>query len=241
VDGRGLACALSRVLYAAGDASRGHLAHVHCLPAGRRLRLTATDGYRAATTTCLATSPADATAFLLPAQALAELVRLLPRHTGVAVAIQTGDPTIVAWAGTRFMTSAPADAEWPDLAQFIPEARAVAFPLTGALVRALTCLPRARGLAGVRLTLDVALQTLRLDGIVEGEQVGGVTLGLGPGGAHGEAGDVEVSVTYLRQALATLTTVRARIRMAGPHRPLVVTPDAACEDTAIIMPITRPT
>lgn len=243
VDGQALARALRRVLYAASaDATRGPLTCVRFRPlaAMRHLHLAAADGYRAAATTCRAAIPEGAADFLLPARGLTELARLLPKHAGIEVAVAAGDPACIAWCGTRLVTTAPADPAFPDIAQFIPEPTALALPSVQSLARALACLPRDAGTAIARLTLDVETHTLRLDGIVEGAPAGGMSLSLGPGGASGNPTSVEVRLDYLQQALATLDTYRAELRLSGPTRAAVLHPEGRPDHQALIMPITRP-
>ncbi|HLS25986.1 MAG TPA: MerR family transcriptional regulator [Beutenbergiaceae bacterium] len=216
VGGQDLSTALRAVRYAVGsDPLWPALEGVLIETAGRALRVTATDRYRAAFHQVPACGAVEPVREVVPV----EFVDRLMDRVGKAEQVELtfgGGQVRACWAAT-VEASPVVEAEFPDLSGVVPPAVSRAVVDGEQLLADLQAAPEAQTWAlGVRA--DGAL-TLSAESNKTGEH------------------DVVLNAQFLTEAVQTATPGQLQLDLAGPIGPLAIRNAEAIDSFAIIMPI----
>jgi DNA polymerase-3 subunit beta len=236
VDGADWFRQLDRVLPAAGsDDTRPVLTSVHVRVADGVLRLTASDCYRLAVAEVKATEGGrEATEFLVSAAVLAEMSKLLGKHTGPVTVGADPDGWVTFTAGPVTVTTRSRSLvnDFPKVWNMIP---AEATPVSvradrEALVRAVrkaSALSKAKGLKAPRVHLDFGPDGLvvspGLDVAEEQARVRGIPAPGEPLAGGVLDGPLKVNGIFLLDALRAFSGETLVVHAQAPSRPFLLT------------------
>ncbi len=231
-----LRTALAQVLFAAAqDTSRPEISGVFLNLSGKTLTLAATDSYRLAERTIKIEKGTLERSTIIPARALAELVRTLPADGEVGVAISESQALFIS--DSVELTTRLIEGQYPDYRQIIPkssisEATVEVEPFVK-LVRtaSLFCKP---GINDVTLELQPETKTLQCSAANAelGEHHGSVGATV-----KGERNTIVFNYRYLLEGLATIGSPAVVLGVTNSASPGVLRPTNDGDYLYLIMPI----
>lgn len=224
--------ALSQVVPAAStDSQKPHLSSVLMTSSGKGISLVSTDGYRLALREIAGTGLSAGETYLVPARALAELVRLLDMSDEVTIHLSELDASFQSAAMT--LTTRLVNAEFPPYQQIIP--RDNVNTITVVREELLDALRRTRVLAsdmapvrvhmsseGMRLTVQLT------DGSASVEDVD----------AQFEGEDITVAFNsaYLANGVDACGSEEITIATSAPNKPAIIKPVGSDAYLYLLMP-----
>ncbi|APB33987.1 DNA polymerase IF1 subunit beta [Gloeomargarita lithophora Alchichica-D10] len=233
---------LKGVLFAASsDETKQILTGVHLQTRGETLEFAATDGHRLAIVETELTSLGEPVQATIPARALREVERLLPKYEGEVVRFalepHQADFQLPVVAGEGFhqrLVTRLLDGMYPNYRQLLPKdfARRVVMERED-LIHALE---RLAVLAGSR---NVVKFSLDLDNVILATEGG--ELGQGqeqiPAEIEGEALDVAFNVKYVLEGLKAMQSSQVQMQLNSATAPVIFSPLGELKMTYLVMPI----
>ncbi|MEN9217335.1 MAG: DNA polymerase III subunit beta [Gloeomargarita sp. HHBFW_bins_162] len=233
---------LRGVLFAASnDETKQILTGVHLQTRGETLEFAATDGHRLAIVETTLASGGGAVQATIPARALREVERLLPKYEGETVRFclepHQADFQLPQEAGAGFhqrLVTRLLDGMYPNYRQLLPKefARRVVMEredLIQALER-LAVLAGSRNVVKFSLDLDNVILTTEGGELGQGqEQI--------PADIDGEALDVAFNVKYVLEGLKAMHSPQVQMQLNSATAPVIFSPLGDVKMTYLVMPI----
>lgn len=231
---------LRGVLFAASsDETKQILTGVHLQTRGETLEFAATDGHRLAIVQTELTSVGEPVQATIPARALREVERLLPKYDGEVVrfCLEPHQADFQLPQGEEFqqrLVTRLLDGMYPNYRQLLPKefARRVVMERED-LIHALE---RLAVLAGSR---NVVKFSLDLDNVILATEGG--ELGQGqeqiPAEIEGEALDVAFNVKYVLEGLKAMHSSQVQMQLNSATAPVIFSPLGDVKMTYLVMPI----
>jgi DNA polymerase-3 subunit beta len=239
---------------ASGDESRpvltGVLVRIHADTGsgGATMTMAAADGYRLATRTikrpedALPSAP-EFNEFIIPARAMAELVRPIAEATEpVSITITKGGGQVLFHTQNADLVSRLIDGKFPDFERIIPSEYATRSVIdTQELVKAvkLASLFATSNQNFVKLSIEPGgdVEPGKIIINANAAELGDNT-GTLDGIVHGEGGQIAMNVKYLTEALNVMGTSQVALETQGTQNPGVFKPVGQEEYVHVIMPMT---
>jgi DNA polymerase III subunit beta len=229
----------SSLFAASSDETKQVLTGVHVSVQPEGLEFAATDGHRLAVvqTVNAEDSPvAGDMAVTVPAKALQELIKMLERSSGTAVAVKFDPGQAVFEWGEQRLTSRLLEAQYPNYRQLLPKQFGRQMTVDrraflGALERISVLADQRNNI--VKISLDPAgTATIQVDAQDVGS--GQETI---PAQITGDAMDVAFNVRYLIEGLKVVTSTEVQIQLNTPTSPAVLIPLGSLKMSYLVMPV----
>jgi DNA polymerase III subunit beta len=228
----------SSLFAASSDETKQVLTGVHVSMQPEGLEFAATDGHRLAVvqTANEANETVGDMAVTVPAKALQELIKMLERSSGTAVAVKFDPGQAVFEWGDQRLTSRLLEAQYPNYRQLLPKQFGRQMTVDrraflGALERISVLADQRNNI--VKIALDPAgTATIAVDAQDVGS--GQETI---PAQITGEAMDVAFNVRYLIEGLKVVSSTEVQIQMNTPTSPAVLIPLGSLKMSYLVMPV----
>jgi DNA polymerase III subunit beta len=228
----------SSLFAASSDETKQVLTGVHVSVQPEGLEFAATDGHRLAVvqTANEANEAVGDMAVTVPAKALQELIKMLERSSGTAVAVKFDPGQAVFEWGEQRLTSRLLEAQYPNYRQLLPKQFGRQMTVDrraflGALERISVLADQRNNI--VKIALDPAgTATIAVDAQDVGS--GQETI---PAQITGEAMDVAFNVRYLIEGLKVVSSTEVQIQMNTPTSPAVLIPLGSLKMSYLVMPV----
>ncbi len=230
----------SSLFAASSDETKQVLTGVHVSLQAEGLEFAATDGHRLAVVQTPnaddAPTPGDMNV-TVPAKALQELIKMLERSSGTAVAVKF-DPgqAVFEWADQR-LTSRLLEAQYPNYRQLLPKQFSHQMTVDrraflGALERISVLADQRNNIVKVALDPQAGTATIAVDAQDVGSGRETIAAQI-----TGEAMDVAFNVRYLIEGLKVISSTEVQLQLNTPTSPAVLIPLGALKMTYLVMPV----
>jgi DNA polymerase III subunit beta len=230
----------SSLFSASSDETKQVLTGVHVSLQPEGLEFAATDGHRLAVVQTANAEDKPVTGDMnvtVPAKALQELIKMLERSSGTAVAVKF-DPgqAVFEWAEQR-LTSRLLEAQYPNYRQLLPKQFTHQMTVDrraflGALERISVLADQRNNIVKISLNPQAGEATIAVDAADVGSGRETIAAQI-----SGEAMDVAFNVRYLIEGLKVVSSTEVQLQLNSPTSPAVLIPLGSLKMTYLVMPV----
>lgn len=208
---------------ASRDESRPVLTGIQVRFEGEKLTMAATDSYRLSVKETPLASAGPELEAIVPARALAELVRIAAAAEADTVQLGVTENTVVFGAGETWLTTRRIDGQFPDVNRLLPESFEVEVDLPRLEFRDIV---RRAGVMAQRNTpLRLRFAEGELTVSAQSQDVGETQESL-PIAYVGDPLEIGFNAEFLADGIDSITAETVRLKLINPLRPGLMTDDA---------------